>query len=156
MADQPKKLDLMEWMNPESDNFCGSGMTMRDWMMSRGIQRYQRSWGNQERPEQNRRLRFVMDMTLEMRRIQQEYGTCVKGTWYVAAGASMERAIEAVITGEEEDLIRVKEMYEPKFFCWNYNDEEQGMLWAGRYAKFVELCDQCLATWPTEEEKAQA
>jgi hypothetical protein len=153
--DRPKKLDLMDWMNPKGDDFLGSGMNMHEWVTANGIADYKMSWSNQDRKEQQRRLQFVIDMTLEMRRMQQEYGEQHNGTWYVASGMVFRMGIEAVITGRRRDLVAAIDMCSVDGFKWNY-DNEQGAIWGERYAPFHTLCQQCLDTWATDKETAQA
>jgi len=144
----------MNWLNPESNDFCGSGMNLREWLMADGVAKFHNSWANQDRKETSRRLHFVTEMILEQRQVHEKWGTFLEGKWYVCAGAGMDWAIEAVICGDKETLKHQIEMYSEEFFCWNYGGES-GKIWAGRYAKFHKLCDQALVTWPSDEEKAQ-
>jgi len=156
VSDKPKKEDLMSWINPEGNNFLGSGMSMREWLMAKSIVEFQQSWSNQEPRERKRRLHFNVLMVQEMTRIQREYGQEVEGTWYVASGAFMESAIEAVMAGSKEDLKRAAEMYEPKAFEWNYGERGEWEVWAERYAPFLKICMDCHDSWPTGEEPIQA
>ena len=94
--DKPDKFDLMAWMSPTSNDFLGSGMTMREWMMARSIAEFHNAWSNQDGKEKKRRFHFITLLTLERDRIQREHGTEHNGTWYVQSGAGMESCIKAV------------------------------------------------------------
>lgn len=152
---QPTKTDLMEWINTEGDNFLGTDMSIHEWLQAHGIADYKASWKNQDRPERKRRLHFVIDMAIEKRRLEIAHGRQHDGVWYMAGGAYMDMAIEAVIVGNRYDLRTCTDMCGPKFLLWNYGKEE-GKKIAEWYAPFYQLCEQCLASWPSEEEKAQA
>ena len=154
--DRPKKLDLMEWMNPDGNNFCGSGMTMQEWSMANGIQRYRNSWVNQNRAEQDRRQHFLTEMVLEQRCVHEKWGTFLEGKWYVQSGICMDMAIRAIIEGDRGDMEMAARWSSAEGFIENFGERDSATAWGERYARFHELCDQAVTTWPTDEEKAQA
>jgi len=155
-SDSPKKKDLLGWLNPASDDFCGSGMTMTDWLTSQGIARFKNSWTNQDRKEQDRRFHFITEMTLEMRRVQETHGTYLEGDWYVQSGIAFNLGIKAVIEGSKECLKEAISMCNEEGFTWNFGSEEAGKHWGDIYAPFNKLCQDCLDSWPTGREMMMA
>ena len=151
---KPDKFDLLAWMSPDSNDFLGSGMSMREWMLTRSIMEWQSSWTNQDGKEKKRRFHFITLLTLESDRIKREYGTEHEGTWYVQSGAGMESCIKALIAGDLKDLKESSKTYELDFWTWNLG--EQGAIWAERFAPFVKICNDCIDTWPDGKEPIQA
>lgn len=130
-------------------------MGMAEWFLARGVQRYKNSWANQDRKEMRRRMHFITELVLEGRRIQETHGTCHEGKWYVQSGIVIDMGIEAIITGDLQDLAMAIDMCSEKGFTWNYG-EEHGPAVAAMYTKFHEMLTQAHQTWPSEEETAQA
>jgi len=157
--EKPDKFDLLAWMSPTSNDFLGSGMNMREWMLANDIQRFTQSWSQQDRKERKRRLHFITEMVHEQQRIHEAHGTFLEGTWYVQSGAFMESAIEAVIEGDKKQLKDAAEWYSVEGFTRNFggpNAEESGRHWGEIYAKFTKLCQDAHDSWPTGEEPIQA
>lgn len=75
----------------DSNNFCGSGMSMSEWMRLADFLRYRRSILTQPQPEKGRRLNAVIALAAELERIRAQEGF---------ATAWCEMAIEAVIEGD--------------------------------------------------------
>jgi hypothetical protein len=152
--EKPDKDDLLAWMSPTSNDFLGSGMTMREWSIARSIAEFQDAWCNQEPKEKKRRFHFIILLTLERDRIHHEYGTEHEGTWYVQSGIGMESCIKSLIAGDLKELKESSKMYEEEFWTWNLGD--QGAIWAERFAPFVKICNDCIDTWPNGKESIRA
>ena len=97
------------------------------------------SWVLQHKSEQRRRLGFVLRMATELKSIR-EGGTIFCGMW-------AELAIEAVITGNLEDLKSwgIDGLSEAEFER-NTGDHDGAVRYASAYAKFREICEDAYVT----------
>jgi hypothetical protein len=86
-----QKMEFLRWLDPSSDNFLGSGMSMQEYMMKRNVVDYNRNMMSQMNDEKRRRLQLIIRIAVALHNIRTEdlHGT-----------ASLERAIEDIIKGE--------------------------------------------------------
>lgn len=95
MTDKPAKKDnrvrLAELLGTDSTNFLGTGLTMREFLQLGHAEKLTASWCLQPREEQRRRLRAVVQLSIELGRIREttEFSTRLA-----------ELAIESVIEGD--------------------------------------------------------
>ena len=95
MTHKPDKKDnrarLAELLGSDSTNFLGTGLTMREFLQLTDAEKLSASWALQPREERKRRLRTVMQLSVELLRIREttEFSTRLA-----------ELAIESVIEGD--------------------------------------------------------
>lgn len=87
----PSRDGLAKMLDPDGDNFCGSGLTMREFMMAMDIQALNSSFLRQGREEKRRRLGYVIRLSVALAKITEV------SVW---ATRLAEGAIEDVIDGD--------------------------------------------------------
>ncbi len=126
-----RRARLAELMAPDSTNFLGTGLSLREFVELHSVEQVSRSWSLQPREEKRRRLGAVMRLSVELDRIRQV------GLY---ATRMAEMSIEAVIEG---DWKMVEEWAEHFTFA-----DEPGMQGSSShrelYATFCELLLQAL------------
>jgi len=119
---------LASLLNPLSDNFMGSGMTLQEFVLKGRIDIWQRSFVNQPRPEKKRRLNLLIRLSVELTKIREQT--------IVATGLA-ESALEDLIEG---DWAMLKEW--ASHFSFEDEHEEVRVRYAPLYAKFAEICKE--------------
>ena len=136
MTDKPAKKDnrarLDELLGPDSTNFLGTGLTMREFLQLTQAEKLSAAWCLQPREEQRRRLRAVMQLSIELGRIRETANFATR---------LAELAIESVIEG---DWMMVEEWAE--HFAFDDEAEELRKTSASTFAVFRELLLQVLRT----------
>ena len=136
MTDKPDKKDnrarLEELLGSDSTNFLGTGLTMREFLLLTQSEKLVNAWCIQPPEEQKRRRRAVIQLSIELGRIQE---TTNHGTRLA------ELAIESVIEG---DWKMVQEWAD--HFSFDDESEELRQDSAPVYAVFRELLLQALRT----------
>jgi len=125
------KLRLHEMLNPDSPNFMGTGMTLKDFMLAGEIERIQRSFERQSREERHRRLEIAIRMAVEYDQVRRNT---------IQNGAFARQAIEDVITGDTSSLridLDLLSFIGEGDWCKPYVEA---------YAKFRELIQEALGT----------
>jgi hypothetical protein len=134
MGARPRREDqrarLQELLGPDSTNFLGTGLTMREVMELHSAMKLSRSWALQPREEQRRRLGAVVRLSVELDRIRQTESFATR---------LAEMAIEAVIEG---DWKMVEEWAE--HFAFGDERDEVRIRGSEIYAMFRELLLQAL------------
>ena len=131
--DKPDKKDgrerLAELLGSDSTNFLGTGLTMREFMLLHQAEKLAAAWCLQPPVEQKRRRRAIIQLSIELGRIQEtaQFATRLA-----------ELAIEAVIEG---DWKLVEEWAEHFAFSDEADDQS-----ATVFAVFRELLLQTLRT----------
>jgi hypothetical protein len=85
------RVRLAELTGPDSTNFFGTGLSLREFMELHTAEQIARSWPLQPREEKRRRLNAVMRLSVELTRIREIT---------VFSTALAEQALEAVIEGD--------------------------------------------------------
>lgn len=95
MTDKPDKKDararLAELLGPDSTNFLGTGLTMNEFIQLGNAEKMATAWCLQPREEQRRRLRAVIQLSIELGRIRETTNFATR---------LAELAIESVIEGD--------------------------------------------------------
>lgn len=88
-----EKMTMLRWLDPKGDDFLGSGMSLQEYMTKRRIEDYNSNIASQMRDEQQRRMRLIVQLSVEYHRIRSQdlHGT-----------ALLENAIEEIIKGENQ------------------------------------------------------
>lgn len=126
-----EKMKLLDWLDPTGSDFLGTGLSMREYFLSDGIERHRRSFCSQMRDEKDRRLDLIIRLAVEYRRIcdQDRFGT-----------AALTGAMHDIILGEKADAFdeRVRWMLDHKLDYPGCSDEERE-IWRERFADRDEL-----------------
>jgi len=134
--DKPGKKDnrgrLAELLGSDSTNFLGTGLTMREFLQLGRGEKMAAAWCLQSREEQRRRLRAVIQLSVELVRIHET-------TTFATRLAEL--AIESVIEG---DWKMVEEWAD--HFTFGDETEELRQRSAPTFAVFRELLLQVLRT----------
>jgi hypothetical protein len=120
------KPTLASFINPLSDNFMGTGMSLQEFHVKGMIEVWQRSFSNQNRKEKKRRLHTIVKLSAELERIREKT---------LNATGLAESVIEDVIEGDWKMLKEWAEM-----FTFKDEGEEHRTFMAPIYARFVETC----------------
>ena len=134
--DKPGKKDnrgrLAELIGADSTNFLGTGLTMNEFLQLAQAEKLAAAWCIQPRAEQRRRLRAVIQLSVELARIHE--------TTTFATGLA-ELAIESVIEGDWK-------MVEEWADHFTFGDETEALRqrFAPTFAVFRELLLQVLRT----------
>jgi len=125
---------ILKQFGKGSPDFCGTGLTLEELMLSQGIKRMQNAFWMQERSEQKRRLDFIIRLSAEYQRILEK---TIQSTGIARA------AIEDVIDGDWEGLRISREMF-------TFEGEHQDAIdrYAPIFAEFVRIIDEALQTIP--------
>jgi hypothetical protein len=88
------KMAMLRWLDPEGDDFMGSGMGLKDYLVKRRIEDYNTNISSQMRDEQSRRLDLIIRLSVAFKHVRSEdlHGT-----------SSLESAIEDIIKGMKAD-----------------------------------------------------
>lgn len=121
---------LAELISPDSTNFLGTGLTMREFMQLDQAEKIAASWFLQPREERKRRLHTIVRLSVELERIRETVNFSTK---------LAEQAIEAVIEG---DWKRVEEWSE--HFIFSDESLEARQTYVPVFALFRELLLQVL------------
>jgi hypothetical protein len=113
-------------MGPDSTNFFGTGLALREFMELHNAERVARSWALQPREEKRRRLNTVMRLSVELTRIREIT---------VFSTGLAEQAIESVIEGDWKMVESWTEIFAFDDDCHDF---------APIYATFCELLLQAL------------
>jgi hypothetical protein len=136
MTDKPAKKDarsrLAELLGTDSTNFLGTGMTMREFLLLGHAEKLTASWAIQPREERKRRLGAVMQLSVELTRIQETTAFSTR---------LAESAIEAVIEGDWKQV----EEWTAHFTFADENDQIRQQ-YAPIFTVFRELLLQVLRT----------
>lgn len=124
----------MELLSPDSKNFLDSGLSLNEFMTLYQTERLAECWYLQNAKEKQRRLRFVIDLSIELASIRKQ-------TNFATAWA--EWGIEAVIEGNWKDVA----MYAESFTFANESGEWRTQA-ADTYARFRDLLLQAHTTRP--------
>lgn len=92
MSDDDKKGQLDSWLDPQGDNFMGTGLNLSEALQHMAIERFTRSLGEQERPEKTRRMKYIVELSATLQKIydaEEVFGTAI-----------LEGMIEDIITGD--------------------------------------------------------
>jgi len=121
-----KREKFIELLSPDSKNFMGTGLTMLEFLQLGKAEKVQESWFNIERDERIRRLDLVIELCVELRKIEQ-------ATQFSTAICRM--AIGALIEGDHKDMKRYAEDF-------MFEDESEGLRkqYAPIFKHFSELC----------------
>lgn len=98
----------------------------------RQVMKFKRSWAEQPTEVRKLRMRYVLQMAAELAEIRKTTGFST---------AFCEWAIEAVITGDPDDLRLAMDMISEKGFEENAGDE-LGARYAPLFAKFRDICEE--------------
>ena len=120
------RVRLAELTGPDSTNFFGTGLSLREFMELHTAEQIAQSWALQPREEKRRRLSAVMRLAAELTRI------CEITAFSTALA---EQAIEAVIEGDWKGVKSWAEMFAFEDDCHDF---------APIYAAFRELLLQVL------------
>jgi hypothetical protein len=119
---------LSSLLNPLSDNFLGSGMTLQEFLLKGQVDVWRRSFVNQPRPERKRRLGLLIRLSAELLKVREQtsFGTGLA-----------EAVLEDLIEGDWKMLREWA-----KHFSFEDEDEEIRAKYIPIYAKFVGLCKE--------------
>jgi hypothetical protein len=123
---------LEELIGSDSTNFLGTGLTMREFIQLNLAEKMASSWALQPPEERKRRRRFVIQLSIELGRLQETA---------TFATRLAECAIESVIEG---DWKMVQEWAD--HFSFDDENEQIRQTAAPVYAVFRELLLQALRT----------
>ena len=123
---------LDELLGSDSTNFLGTGLTMREFLQLTQAEKLAASWCLQPREEQRRRLRAVLQLSIELGRVRETTNFATR---------LAELAIESVIEG---DWKMVEEWAD--HFTFGDEAEELRQRSAPTFAVFRELLLQALRT----------
>lgn len=136
VTDKPDKKDnrarLAELLGSDSTNFLGTGLTMREFLQLTDAEKLTTSWALQSREERKRRLRAVIQLSVELNRIRETTNFATR---------LAELAIEAVIEGDWKMVAECTE-----HLTFNDESEELRKTSAPTFAVFRELLLQVLRT----------
>ena len=121
---------LAELLGTDSTNFLGTGLTMREFMQLGHAEKLATAWCIQPREEQRRRLRAVIQLSIELGRLRETTNFATR---------LAELAIESVIEG---DWKMVEEWAD--HFTFGDETEELRQTSAPIFAVFRELLLQAL------------
>jgi hypothetical protein len=102
-APSEEKEVLREFLSPDSENFMGSGLNLQEFLALGMVGRLRRSYANQSRKEQKRRLELILRLSRALDEIKRvsSFGT----RWG-------EMVIEGIVTGDESILRRWDQTFE--------------------------------------------
>ncbi len=136
VTDKPAKKDsrarLAELIGPDSTNFLGTGLTMREFRQLGHAEKLTTAWCLQSREEQRRRLRAVIQLSIELDRIHVTTNFATR---------LAELAIESVIEG---DWKMVEEWAD--HFTFGDESDDLRQTSAPTFAVFRELLLQAIRT----------
>lgn len=141
-------VSFLELLNPESKNFLGSGLTMKQWLETTRAIEYESSWFNAERDERKRRMEFVKALSVMWSEHVRKHG--IFGT------ACYDWAIQAVIEGRVKDLELAKA--HGSFDTEPGTKEENAAYYAEEaknFQEFMDLCDQAIVVLGAKKEKLE-
>jgi hypothetical protein len=127
--------ELREWLNPNSKNFMGTGLTLEEYLMHGHIKRWRASWAEQGRKEQRRRREYVVALSVLYEQIS---GRSLFGT------ASITEAIDGIIEG---DLDRLRDA---RAFA-NEDEANYAPAVQKHWARVYELIEAAIASWPKDD-----
>lgn len=90
-----RRRDVLAWLDPESRNFLGTGMTMQEFWAHQSFGRFGNSFTNRRNDERNRRIDLIVRMAARYYDIQNQD---------IHATAQCRSAIEEVIDGKFDML----------------------------------------------------
>jgi hypothetical protein len=131
--DRPKNEKYLEWLDPKGSNFLGSGLPMKEAMMVRWIERFHQSFGQQARKERKRRLHFITELSIELRKVKEKI---------TFATGLAEQVIEDLIEGDWDSVRMWRDHYGPD----DPDMQQSGA--AEAYSHFYELLCQICETIP--------
>jgi hypothetical protein len=133
---EPAKETLRKILDAKGPDFLGTGLTFEEFLVSQDLQRYRRSYSQQDRKERKRRLDFVL-------RLAVEYQAVVQRTLFSTAFAK--NALAEVFDGDWRGLKIARDVL-------TFEDEtpETRETFAPIFAAFVRLLDEILTSVPTE------
>ena len=142
-AKDGSKPTFQDLLRPNSPNFLGSGMTLSDFLVTSQIRDFVVSFGQQDRPEKKRRLKYIVLLSVELAKIRET-------TRFSTAFA--EGVIEAVIEGAwklvsdlARDLTFEEECKESP------ESQEHYQQYQTIFSTFVTICREAFATRPQEQ-----
>jgi hypothetical protein len=131
---RPRRADpkerLAELLGPDSTNFLGTGLSLREFLELHNAEKIAQSWPLQPREEQRRRLTAVVRLSAELERVREKENFATR---------LAEMAIEAVIEG---DWKMVEEWVE--HFSFEDERDEIRIPSSATFATFRELLLQAL------------
>lgn len=95
MTDKKGRDKVREWLDPQGSNFMGTGLTFREFWYKGLVERFARSWTQQDKIERQRRLGLIIELAQDLARVEQ---TTRFSTMWIRHG------IEALIEGERQDM----------------------------------------------------
>ena len=128
---------ILRYLDPNSENFMGSGMTMKQFSLVGYAEKTERSFARQNVGERRRRMDLMIRMAVELTKIREVNGFGTR------LGESM---IEDVIEGDLKGLHIFTEFFEMKDFE-DVRRQEMVDLWSG----FAALVKEAIAGWPLED-----
>jgi len=133
---KPARALLTEWVDPDGDNFLGTGLTLREFVTEGTVRRFAQSYSQQDRPERRRRLDFVVELATAYQELRRHTG--------FATGVAL-TAIEAVIEG---DWTTVADL--AKEFQWRDEVTFDADRYRALYADYVAILDRVVRSIPPD------
>lgn len=132
----PNRKTFKELLDPEGDNFCGSGLTMPEFLLTMDMQRLHTSFYRQMRPERNRRLNYIVKLAKVLAQIEARS---------IQATGLARGAIENVIDGDWFGVRQCsKDFREEEVEFFGVRDPELQALWT----QFADLLQEAFDTRP--------
>ncbi len=118
---------LKDLLDPESENFLGTGLNFQDFMLAGYLKTLTNSFPTLKGYDRQNRLKIIIELSAELQRIRDESGF---------ATLLGESAIEEVINGNTEDIKRLASHFK-------FEDEVKEIKerYAPLWAKFVGLLE---------------
>lgn len=132
----PNRGTFTEFLDPKSDNFCGSGLTMVEFMLTMDMQRLHTSFHRQMRPERNRRLGYIVKLAKVLSQIEAKS---------LQATGLARGAIEDVIDGDWFGVHQsAKDFRAEEVEFFGVRDPELQVLWT----QYADLLQEAFDTRP--------
>lgn len=144
LAPSRERRQLRDLLNPDSPNFLGSGMPLREMLLASHLHKMQCCFINQDRSEKRRRMRYVVELSAILVRLRE----VSRFSTLLAQGV-----IESLIEGDRDQVMWSARHFAgsgPELSVWEEGrlDEEAEGLWR----EFIAKLNEALDDWPEEHE----
>lgn len=137
-APSEHKQTLREMFATDSENFMGTGLNFREFWQLGQVVRLRDSYVNQNKEERKRRLELVIRASAALEQIR---------TVTLSGIAWGEWAIEAILTGEDKDILRDW----GKQLAFRYKDDPREQEFLALWGPFTEIVKEAVATTPKRD-----
>jgi hypothetical protein len=131
------KKKVHEFLDPQGDNFMGTGLNFYEFTMKGLMERFRRSWFQHDRRERKRRLQLIYELAAERQRVLAQTAQ---------ATASFDMALEAIIEGDRREVQGALEFVSFEGEEGDWADEKKAL-----YAPTRAILQRALDLWPHEK-----